>query len=95
MLVDQHNRNIFPLLRETVECPFNRAVLRLRVDDEVVLLRVWGVGDVLWTLISSSVADLPVEGSRKPVVVEHTPTPASKMPVTESWTENTLAAKSL
>jgi hypothetical protein len=47
VLVDQQNRNIFPLGCEFVECGFDGCVLGLVVDDEEVLLRVWGRGDVL------------------------------------------------
>ena len=47
MLIDQHNRDILPLLREVVERALDGGGLRLRIDDQVVLLGVRGVGDVL------------------------------------------------
>lgn len=48
MLIDKHNRDILPLARELLERALDRGVLRLGVDDEVVLLRVGRVGDVLY-----------------------------------------------
>ena len=50
MLVDQQNGNILSLLGETVKGVFDGRGLGLVVDHEVVLLRVWGVGDVLCEL---------------------------------------------
>ena len=47
VLVDQHDRDVFPLLGELVEGPLDRARFRLLVYDEVVLLAVGRVGDVL------------------------------------------------
>lgn len=50
MLVDQHNRNVLPLPRELVEGFLNSRLLGFGVDDQVVLLRVWGFGNVLYIL---------------------------------------------
>ena len=53
VLVDQHDRNVLPLPSELVECFLNSGLLGFGVDNEVVLLRVWSFGDMLW---STSVA---------------------------------------
>lgn len=53
VLVDQDNSNILPLPSELVECFLNSGLLGFGVDNEVVLLRVWSFGDMLW---STSVA---------------------------------------
>lgn len=50
MLVDQHNRNILSLPSELVEGFLDSRLLGFGVDDEVVLLRVWGFGDVLYMM---------------------------------------------
>ena len=47
MLVDQHDRNVLPLLGELVECFLDSGLLSFGVDDKVVLLRVWSFGDML------------------------------------------------
>ena len=47
MLVDQHNRDILPLLGELIKSPFNSTRFRLLVYNEVVLLAIGRVGDVL------------------------------------------------
>lgn len=47
MLVDEQNRNVFPLLCELVEGALDGRGLGFRVDDQVVLLRVWRLGHVL------------------------------------------------
>lgn len=78
MLVYKHNSDILPILRETVKGAFDGRRFRLLVDDEVVLLRVWWVCDVLNTEFSGP--GMVRAGERK----EHTPTPARRMPVTES-----------
>lgn len=52
MLVDQHNANVFPLGRESLECLLDGRGIRLGVDDEEVLLRVWRGRDMLPSGIS-------------------------------------------
>lgn len=47
VLVDKQNRNILAVLGELVECGFDGCRLGLGVDDEEVLLAVWGLRDVL------------------------------------------------
>lgn len=47
MLIYQHDCNILPLLRERLERALDGGSFGFGVDDEVVLLRVWGVGYVL------------------------------------------------
>lgn len=47
VLVDQHDRNVLPLLGELVECFLDSGLLRFGIDDKVVLLRVWSFGDML------------------------------------------------
>ena len=47
MLINQHNSDILPRLREVVECAFDCAILGFGIDDEVVFLGVGRVGDVL------------------------------------------------
>lgn len=42
MLINQHNSNILPLLREIRKGLLDRCVLRFGVDDEEVLLGVGG-----------------------------------------------------
>lgn len=89
MLVDKHNGNVFPVVREGVESALDRGNIRLLVDDQVVLLRVRGFGDVLFWPgrqdfgDSDDVVSLRRWDSEEGV--EHTPTPASRMPVTVSW----------
>lgn len=53
MLVDQYNRNIFSLPGELVEGFLDRRLLGFGVDDQVVLLRVWGFGNMLYTTSAS------------------------------------------
>lgn len=52
MLVDQYNANVFPLSRESLKCLLDGRGIRLGVDDEEVLLRVWGGRDMLTSGIS-------------------------------------------
>ena len=52
MLVDQHNANVFPLGRKSLKCLLDGGGICLGVDDEKVLLRVWGGCDVLPSGIS-------------------------------------------
>jgi hypothetical protein len=47
VLVYEEDGDVFPLGREIVEGSFDNGVLGFAVDDEEVLLRVWGFGDVL------------------------------------------------
>ncbi len=47
MLIDQHNADVLALCRKALEGSFDRRRLRLAVDDQEVLLRVRGAGDVL------------------------------------------------
>lgn len=47
VLIDKHNGNILPLPSELVESLLDSCVVRLAVYDEVVLLRLWGFGDML------------------------------------------------
>ena len=54
MLVDQQDRNILPLAGEAVEGSFDGAVLRLCIDDEEVLLCVWGLRHVLLSSVACS-----------------------------------------
>lgn len=64
MLVDQKNTNILPLAGELVESTLDGRDLGLLVHDEVVLLTVWGVGDVLYIRISiTSLACAGVPGA--------------------------------
>lgn len=52
VLVDKHNGNIFPPAREALKSRFDRRVFGFAIDDEVVFLRVRGIGDVLRFSIS-------------------------------------------
>lgn len=47
VLVDQHDRNVLPLLGELVECFLDSGLLSFGVNDKVVLLRVRSFGDML------------------------------------------------
>lgn len=78
MLINQQNRNILPLLCETLECGLDGAVVCFAVYHEEVLLGVWRVGNMLFTPIISN-NSLGCEGRWG-----RTPTPARRMPVTES-----------
>jgi len=54
VLVDEDNGNVLALLGESVKGTFDRGVLRLGIDDEEVLLRVWRRGDVLgWRVLAT------------------------------------------
>ena len=50
VLVDQHDRNVLPVLGELVESFLNSGILGLAVDDKVVLLRLRSFGDMLWRM---------------------------------------------
>lgn len=76
MLVDQHNANVFPLGRESLKCLLDGRGIRLGVDNEEVLLRVWRGRDMLPSGISHDRAH--GEASKL------TPIPARSRPVTES-----------
>ncbi len=65
MLVNKHNRDILPLLRERIEHALDRRRLGFLVDDEEVLLGVGGIGDVLPDM---SVVRLRFRSSRGRVV---------------------------
>lgn len=77
MLVDQQNGNVLALGGEAIERCLDGAVFRLGVDDEEVLLRVWGLSNVLRAVNS-------VACKSSTTLWELTPTPASSMPVTVS-----------
>ena len=47
MLINKHNRDILPLARETGKSALDGSGFGFGVDDEVVFLRVGGVGYVL------------------------------------------------
>ena len=47
MLIDENNSDILPLGRESLKCLLDGGVICLGIDDEEVLLRVWGGRDVL------------------------------------------------
>jgi len=49
MLVDQHNADVFPLGRESLKCLLDGGGICLGIDDEKVLLRVWGGRDVTYS----------------------------------------------
>lgn len=84
MLIDQQNRNILSLFRELFKGSFDGGVLCLRVDDEVVLLRVGRVGNMLCDPLGQLKA-LQRYSEEIQEAERHTPTPASRIPVTESW----------
>jgi hypothetical protein len=48
VLVDQNNRNVLPLPSELVESFLDSGLLGFGIDDEVVFLRVWSFGDMLY-----------------------------------------------
>lgn len=77
MLVDQHNSDILPLPSELVESLLDGRLFGFGVDDQVVLLRVRCVGHMLDMLLANAVS---IRGNS----IARTPTPANKMPVTES-----------
>lgn len=79
MLVDEQNANVFPLTRELVKCSLNSCSFRLGVNNEEVLLRIWWIGDVLLKSVFVC-SNLRRDNA-------HTPMPASKRPVTESWAQ--------
>lgn len=54
VLVDQNNGDVLPLLGELIESLLDSCVLGLAVHDQVVLLRVRGLGDML-----GNVSDIP------------------------------------
>lgn len=54
MLINQQDRNILPLPCETLKSALDRAVVCFAVYDEEVLLRIWGVCDVLYVSFSIS-----------------------------------------
>jgi hypothetical protein len=78
VLVDQHNSDILPLPGELVESLLDGRLFGFGVDDQVVLLRVRCVGHMLQILLAYVV--IIWENS-----IARTPTPANKMPVTESY----------
>ena len=78
MLVDQHNSDILPLPSELVESLLDGGLFGFGVDDQVVLLRVRCVGHMLHMLLVNAVSIWDNFIARKP-------TPANKMPVTESY----------
>jgi hypothetical protein len=79
MLVDQYDADILPLGSEPVKGRLDRRRLRLVIDHEKVLLRIWWIGDMLF---KSRVSLNPYGNARvrKPL----TPIPARRSPVTES-----------
>lgn len=93
MLVDQQDRNVLPLAGEAVEGGFDGAVFGLCIDDEEVLLCVWGLRHVLLSSVVCSRESqflwrmspmhswqgLPLRSRWR-----LTPTPARSMPVTVS-----------
>lgn len=88
MLIDEHNSNILPLTRERIECALDRRSFGPGVDNEEVLLGVRGVGDVLFIFINTGLHFSGVGGER-------TPTPANRMPVTESCVALVLVREGL
>lgn len=82
MLVDEQDGDILSLLREAVECFFDRRGLRLRVYDQKVSLRVRAICDVLQRRVScwSHAANVLRFGHFR---VTRTPIPARRSPVTE------------
>lgn len=87
MLVDEQDADILSLRRKVVKCLLEHRVLRLRVDDEEVLLRVGRRRDVLQLEISARV------GRESGVI--NTPMPASNMPVTVSCIRRVISRKDL
>ena len=75
MLIYEQDGNILALLSEALKGSFNVGCLCLGVYDEEVLLRVWGLRDVLRHVLATS---HPFN------LREPTPTPARSMPVTVS-----------
>ena len=61
MLVDQENPNILPLGCEPLESLFDSCIVRLAVDDEEVLLRIWRICDML-LVYQLSVPHIPATG---------------------------------
>ena len=78
MLVNKQNANILPLAREAIERLLNRMCFRLGIDNKKVLLRVWRVGNVLFSVNASSLRWTQFWLGRR------TPMPARRRPVTES-----------
>jgi len=76
MLIDQQDCDVFALLGETVEGALDRRGLGLVIHYEIVLLGVWRLGNVLHG--SATWHKVGIRDWRP------TPTPASRMPVTES-----------
>jgi hypothetical protein len=54
VLVDQYDRNVLSMLGELVESFLDSGLLGFGIDDEVVFLRVRGLGDMLCTRSVSS-----------------------------------------
>ena len=59
MLVNQQDTNVFSLLREVSECLLDCGSFCLGVDDQKVALRVWRVGDVLFTATNVMSVGIP------------------------------------
>lgn len=79
MLVYEQNRNVLALGNEAVESSLNIRVLCLGIYDEEVLLCVRRLGDMLHRLSVFYFQVCSVAGGH-----DHTPTPASSIPVTVS-----------
>lgn len=79
MLVDEQNANVLPLTRELVKCSLDSCGFRLGVYNEEVFLGIWWIGNMLFE--SVFVCSDPRRDNA------HTPMPASKRPVTESWVQ--------
>lgn len=82
MLIYEHNGNILPLLRELVKSMFNGRVIRLLINNEEVFLRIRRVGYMLFTFVSEHIRSAIARYCC--FADQRTPTPARRMPVTES-----------
>ncbi len=62
MLIDEHDPNILPFVREGLESTLDGRVVGLGVDNQEVLLGLWGRRDMLIIFLQSSEIDagLPV-----------------------------------
>ena len=47
MLVDKQDSNVLPLLREPIKSLLDRGVFRFCINDQEILLGIWGLSDML------------------------------------------------
>lgn len=88
MLIDEEDRNVFPLLCEPIERLLYGVVVCFGIDDEEVLLCIRRLRDVLGTNVSV-LGGQQIHTVRRNRGLSHTPTPARSKPVMESWRRST------